>query len=188
MFSETNPAKVVFIDRDGVINVDLWKYVERWDEFKFEEDVLPALKKLADNNFKIFIISNQAGVGDGVFTEAALWDIHNKMLAEMEKAGIKIAGTQYCLHGKKAGCDCRKPKTKLLENAVKGVTFEKSKTFFIGDKLGDIEAGKNFGIKTILVRTGYGAKAEKELAGTTRPDYISDNLFTAVSTVLEATK
>jgi len=60
--------KVVFIDRDGVINVDLWKYVETWKEFRFEKGALDALKTLTDKGFDIFIISNQAGVGDGVFS------------------------------------------------------------------------------------------------------------------------
>ena len=176
--------RVVFIDRDGVINVDLWKYVESWEEFRFEEGVVEALKTLTDKGFDIFIISNQAGVGDGVFTETAMWDIHEKMLAELGRHGILIQGAQYCTHGKKENCDCRKPKTRLLEKASHGTLFDKKKTFFVGDKLSDIEAGKNFGVKTILVRTGYGLKAEKQLTEALQPDYIVDNLKDAVPRIL----
>ena len=127
--------KVVFIDRDGVINVDLWKYVETWKEFRFEKGVLDALKTLTDKGFDIFIISNQAGVGDGIFSEAAMWQVHEKMVAAMAKREIKIKGARYCTHGKKAKCDCRKPKTLLLEKAVMNLSFDRDKTFFVGDKL-----------------------------------------------------
>ncbi len=127
--------KVVFVDRDGVINVDLWKYVETWKEFRFEKGALEALKILTDKGFDIFIISNQAGVGDGIFSEAAMWQVHEKMVATMAKRGIKIRGTRYCIHAKKEKCDCRKPKTRLLEKAVMNFTFDKEKTYFVGDKI-----------------------------------------------------
>lgn len=178
--------RVIFIDRDGVINVDLWKYVERWDEFRFEEGVCDALKILTDQGFDIFIISNQAGVGDGIFTEKAMWDVHEKMVAELRRHGVVIRGAHYCTHGKKETCDCRKPKTRLLERAVHGLAFDKTKTFFVGDKLSDIEAGKNFGVKTILVRTGYGRKAETQLTAALQPDAIVDNLKDAVPQVLKS--
>lgn len=178
--------KVVFIDRDGVINVDLWKYVENWKEFRFEKSALEALKVLTDKGFEIFIISNQAGVGDGVFSEAAMWQVHEKMVAAMSKREIKIRGARYCTHGKKARCDCRKPKTQLLEKAVANITFDKSRTYFVGDKLSDLEAGKNFGVKTILVRTGYGMETEKKLTKKLQPDHIVDHLGAAVPIILKA--
>ena len=178
--------KVVFIDRDGVINVDLWKYVETWKEFRFEKGVLDALKTLTDKGFDIFIISNQAGVGDGVFSEAAMWQVHEKMVAAMAKREIKIKGARYCTHGKKAKCDCRKPKTLLLEKAVMNLTFDRDRTFFVGDKLSDLEAGRNFGVKTILVRTGYGAKTEKKLPKDLQPTHIVDTLKEAVPFIVKA--
>lgn len=179
--------KIVFIDRDGVINVDLWKYVEHWGEFQFESTAIEALKTLTDRGFDIIIISNQAGVGDGVFTEAAMWDIHDQMVQELGKNGVLIYGAQYCTHGKKENCDCRKPKTRLLEKAVEGIAFDKAKTFFVGDKLSDLEAGKNFGVKTILVRTGYGTKTEKQLTPALRPDAIVNHLNDAVPMILKET-
>jgi len=178
--------KVVFIDRDGVINVDLWKYVETWKEFRFEKGVLDALKVLTDKGFDIFIISNQAGVGDGIFSEAAMWQVHEKMVAAMAKREIKIRGARYCTHGKKAKCDCRKPKTQLLEKAVMNLAFDREKTYFVGDKLSDLEAGRNFGIKTILVRTGYGAETEKKLTKKLQPDHIVNSLKEAVPFILKA--
>ena len=182
-----NPLrKVVFIDRDGVINVDLWKYVETWKEFRFEKGALEGLKTLHDKGFDIFIISNQAGVGDGVFTEAAMWQVHEKMVAAMAKRDIKIRGARYCTHGKKERCECRKPKTLLLEKAVMGLNYDKQTTFFVGDKLSDLEAGKNFGIRTILVRTGYGPDTEKKLTKKLQPDHIVNDLRDAVPIILKA--
>lgn len=178
--------KVVFVDRDGVINVDLWKYVETWKEFRFEKGALEALKMLTDKGFDIFIISNQAGVGDGIFTEAAMWQVHEKMIKAMAKREIKIRGARFCTHGKKEKCDCRKPKTQLLEKAVANLTFDKDKTYFVGDKLSDLEAGKNFGVRTILVRTGYGAGTEKKLTKKLRPDHIVKDLKEAVPFILKA--
>lgn len=186
--TENSLRKIVFIDRDGVINIDLWKYVEHWEEFKFEPSALEALKILTDNGFDIVIVSNQAGVGDGIFTETAMWDVHEKMLETMKNHGIFIYSAQYCTHGKEANCDCRKPKTGLLERAVTGLEFDRTKTYFVGDKLSDIEAGKKFGIKTILVRTGYGNKTETKLTKELQPNYIVDNLKAAVPIILEAQK
>lgn len=183
-----SPRKVVFIDRDGVINVDLWKYVETWKEFRFEKGALEGLKVLADKGFDIFIISNQAGVGDGIFSEAAMWQVHEKMIAAMAKRDIKIRGARYCIHSKKARCDCRKPKTQLLEKAVANITFDKHKTYFVGDKLSDLEAGKNFGVKTILVRTGYGPDTEKKLTKKLWPDHIVNDLRDAAPIILSAFK
>lgn len=177
--------KIVFIDRDGVINVDLWKYVESWKEFRFEKGVLEALKILTDKGFDIFIISNQAGVGDGIFSEAAMWQVHEKMIAAMAKHGIKIRGARYCIHGKKEKCPCRKPKTQLLEKAVTNLVFDREKTYFVGDKLSDLEAGRNFGVKTILVRTGYGSETEKKLTRKIQPDHIVNNLKEAVPFILK---
>ena len=177
--------KVVFVDRDGVINVDLWKYVESWKEFRFEKGALEGLKLLTDKGFDIFIISNQAGVGDGIFTEATMWDVHEKMVKAMAKRDIKIRGTRYCTHAKKEKCDCRKPKTQLLEKAVAGINFDKKKTFFIGDKLSDLEAGKNFGIQTILVRTGYGRETEKKLTKALQPERIVNDLSEAASILVK---
>jgi histidinol-phosphate phosphatase family protein len=173
--------KIVFIDRDGVINVDLiGDYVKIWSEFSFETGALEAMRKLNDLGYAIIIISNQAGVGDRIFPEDALWDIHDKMLAEMERAGVSVLDTFYCLHGKNEGCGCRKPGTGLFEMAAGDYAFDRSSTYFIGDKASDVQAGKAFGLKTIFVRTGHGRVDESKLNGGLKPDHIAENLLEAV--------
>jgi len=173
--------KIVFIDRDGVINVDLiGDYIKSWEEFRFEPSAIPSLQSICKKGFNIIIISNQAGVGDGVYSESSLWKIHEKMISELNEKDIKIKATYYCLHGKNEGCSCRKPEIGLFDQAVKGLKFDPKKTFFIGDKATDVEAGKRFGLKTIFVRTGHGKADEKKLPGDLKPDFIVDDLEAAV--------
>ncbi|MBU1863257.1 MAG: HAD family hydrolase [Candidatus Omnitrophica bacterium] len=177
--------KTIFIDRDGVINRDLLGYVERWEDFDFLPGSLDALRVLTEAGFTIIIISNQAGVGDGVFTKEALDGVNNQMIREIENAGGSVAGVYYCIHGKHAGCDCRKPKTGLFEQALKkNPDFQKEKTYFIGDKLSDIEAGKNFGFKTALVMTGYGRRERDLITDGNKPDIIAADLKEAVKSIL----
>lgn len=178
--------RVVFIDRDGVINEDLiGDYIKTWKEFRFHDKVIEGLKRLTGAGFKIIFISNQAGVGDGVYTEEALWEIHKKMLEVLKKEGVKIHASYFCLHGKDGGCECRKPKTGLFRQAAqKGLAFDKSLTYFVGDKITDIEAGKNFGLRTVLVRTGYGHQHETACRGALQPDSVVDNFEQAVERIL----
>jgi len=175
--------KVIFVDRDGVINKDLiGDYVTSWDEFRFETGAVEGLKRLQDAGFKVIVISNQAGVGEGVFTEEALWDVHEHMIRELEHEGVQIYATHYCLHKKdEPNCSCRKPKTGLFEKAVEKLEIDKKKTYFIGDKATDVDAGKRFGIKTFFVRTGHGKADESKLSSSLQPDFVANNL-------LEATK
>lgn len=177
-----NPSenRIVFVDRDGVINVDpIGDYVKRWADFKFEKNAMEALKEISRKDYEIIIISNQAGIGDHVYPEAALREIHENMVKELESNGIHIRSAHYCLHGKTAGCHCRKPETGLFEDATKGLNFLKAKTYLIGDKATDVEGGKRFGIKTIMVRTGHGAADEKKLKIPYFPDHIVDSIADA---------
>jgi len=145
------------------------------------------MRHLGSAGYKMILISNQAGVGDGQFPEKVHWEIHEKMLNQFEKEGIRLHAAYYCLHGKNEGCDCRKPKIGLFRKAVQnGLIFDKSSTYFIGDKATDIEAGKNFGLRTVLVRTGYGHKHESLCQGELRPNMIVDNFQQAVDQILSA--
>jgi len=185
-YREMNSGKVVFIDRDGVINVDpIGDYIKRWEDFRFHEGVPENLKRLTEAEYKIILISNQAGVGDGVYPEEALWEIHEKMLESLKDRGVEIHASYFCLHGKNAGCECRKPKLGLFRKATQnGLSFDRSRTYFIGDKMSDVEAGKNFGLRTILVRTGHGPEHEALCHGPLQPDATTNNFQEAVDRVL----
>jgi len=102
------------------------------------------------------------------------------MMEVFEAHGINIRSFHYCLHGKQAGCSCRKPEVGLFKEAVQGIAYNQNETFFIGDKATDVEAGKKFGVKTIFVRTGHGKTDEVKLQGVLKPDYAVDTLMDAV--------
>ena len=179
--------KVIFLDRDGVINEfpGNGKYVTKIKEFHFIPGSIEAIKKLTDQDYKIFIISNQAGVGKGVFSKAKLESINNHMLKYVTKAGGKIKRSFYCTHRSDAGCDCRKPQIGNLKRAfsmVKGSIRSAKKTFFVGDTEADIRTGYNAGCRTIFVLSGredrrYMRKWE------VKPDFIVKNLKKAVEVI-----
>ena len=146
------PKKVVFLDRDGVINKKAPKadYVKSWDEFEFLPGVLEGIKTLTQNNYQIYIISNQAGIARGMMTEEDLSDIHQKMISEVEKHGGKINDIYYCPHGWDDGCSCRKPKPGMFYQASREHHIDLTKSIFIGDDERDKMAGDAAGLKTIL--------------------------------------
>lgn len=178
-------SKIVFIDRDGVINEDLiGDYIKRWEEFEFIPGTIESLKKLSDQGYEIVIISNQAGIGDGAYTEDALNQVTHKMLDALKQNSVDVKGVYYCLHGKDAGCECRKPKPGLFKQAAREIQFDPSKTYFIGDKATDVEAGKRFGLKTIFVLTGHGTIDQSKLVDGLTPDQILPSMKEAADYIL----
>ena len=145
--------KVIFLDRDGVINKKMPKgeYVRAPKEFKFLPGAIKAIKLLSDAGYEIYIISNQAGIGRGLMTEPDLFQIHKYMEGELVKRGAKISGIYYCTHTADDGCFCRKPRPGMLHRAAADHHINLKNVIFIGDDSRDIEAGKSAGWKTILV-------------------------------------
>lgn len=147
------PKKVVFLDRDGVINKRPPKadYVKNWKEFEFLPRAIEALRLLNQNNYDICIISNQPGIARGIMTKNDLILIQENLEKELKKNNIKINGFYYCLHGWDDNCECRKPKPGLLFQAARDHHLDLTKTIFIGDDERDFQAGEAAGCKTILL-------------------------------------
>ena len=184
-------TKVVFLDRDGVINRHPgdFKYVTSWEKFHFLPGVKLALKRLNDSGFRLFIASNQAGVGKGVFSQKKLDLITKNMLAELRKKTIVITGVYYCTHRQEENCACRKPKNGLVNMAISqlmenGEKISVSKSYFIGDTERDILAGKSSGLNTILVLSGK-EKGQTNINWKVLPDYKAKNLSEAVELILK---
>lgn len=179
-------AKAVFIDRDGVINQDLGSYVAKPEDFLFIDRAVEALKKLHDSEYKVIVLTNQGGIGKGIYTEKDLEKVHKRMHRLLAEEGIKLDGLYYCPHHPDAGCGCRKPRLGLVEQAVKDHGIDLANSFFIGDKTSDVKAGKDAGCKTFLVETGYfGSDKLYDV----KPDFVVSNLLEAVNTILRiATK
>lgn len=149
------PKKIVFLDRDGVINKKPKKadYVKTWNEFEFLPNSVKALKILNSKGYKIFIITNQPGIARGVLSETLLKDIHKNMLRYFKKNDVSIDGIYICPHGWNEGCDCRKPKPGMLIQASREHFIDLTKALFIGDDERDMQAGNTVGCKTFLVNS-----------------------------------
>ncbi len=163
--------KVIFLDRDGTINVEK-SYLHKWEDFEFEKNAIEGLKKLKDLGYEFIVVTNQSGIGRGYYTEEDLINLNNEMTKKLKEFGINILECFYCPHhpekgiGKyKVDCNCRKPNPGMLLEGIKKYNVDIENSFMIGDKKGDLEAGKKAGLKSILVLTGYGKKIEEEVKG-----------------------
>lgn len=138
----------VFLDRDGVINVDSG-YVGRWQDFRFIDGSLEAMRALRDNNFELVIVTNQSGIGRGLFSERDFLDLTMQMLEYLNQQKIFVQSVYYCPHHIDSGqsryskkCDCRKPAPGLILAAADTYGIDLSRAFMVGDKLTDIQAAK----------------------------------------------
>lgn len=172
--------KVVFLDRDGVINKypGNKKYVTSWNDFQFLPCALDALALLRSHGFKVFVVSNQAGVGKGLYSQKALDLLTTNMLKEIRKAGGKVDKVCYCTHRPEEGCSCRKPKPGLILSAKKKYRLNLKNAFFVGDSILDCMTAAAAGIRSILVFSGR-EKAENKKKWKTRPDFVLGNVFEA---------
>ncbi len=152
----------VFLDRDGTINVEK-NYLHKIEDFEFIPGAQQAIKQLKDAGFLVIVVSNQAGIARGYFDEQAVNVLHDHIQSELATIGTSIDAFYFCPHHPEEGlgrykvaCECRKGEPGMLLEAAKDHNIDLKKSFMIGDKLADIEAGARAGCKSILVMTGYG--------------------------------
>jgi len=172
--------KAVFLDRDGVINKYPGdrQYVTSLKKFKFLPNAKKAIALLNKKGYKIFVASNQAGIGGGIYSQKTLNTITAKMLADIRKEGGNINKVYYCTHRKDAGCSCRKPKPGMLKAASREFKFNLKGTYFIGDTMRDIFTARAAEAKSILVLTGKEKKANQK-NWETEPDFVFKDLLAA---------
>lgn len=165
--------KAVILDRDGVIN-DHKDYVHTPDDLILFDFSAPAIRLLREAEFSVVVATNQGGVGLGYLTEQALDDVHEKMRAELAEQGAIIDDIVSCIHAPKAGCTCRKPRPGLLYALQARNDLDLSKSYMVGDRETDVQAGQAAGTRT--VRIGEGPSAA---------DHVASTLLTAVHWILE---
>ncbi len=180
--------KVVFLDRDGVINQDSEHYIKSWDEFFFIPGSLDAVKILHENGFKVIIITNQSIINRKMVPLKTLLQMHENLTASIEKQGGKITDIFFCPHRPDENCDCRKPEPGLIFQAKTLHHIHLDQSVMVGDSTKDILCAKNAGCKTtILVKTGNGPASidyfKKKGNG---PDYIAENLLDAASRIVSS--
>lgn len=142
--------KVVFLDRDGTINID-YGYVYKKNKLDFIPGVIEGMKKLYENGYQFIIITNQSGIGRKYFTLDQYYEFTNYMINELEKKGIKILDVYFCPHTDKDNCECRKPKTKMFYEAIKNHNIDISNSYVVGDKIRDLSISKTTDITGILI-------------------------------------
>jgi D-glycero-D-manno-heptose 1,7-bisphosphate phosphatase len=147
----TAQSPAVFLDRDGVINVDRPDFVKSWDEFGFIPGALEALAVLSETPYKIVVITNQSGVGRGLLSEATLEQMHARMTERVHAIGGRIDALYYCPHAPNEGCDCRKPKARLFLEAARDLDLNLQMSWAIGDSYRDIRAANEAGVQAILL-------------------------------------
>lgn len=142
--------KAIFLDRDGVINIDDG-YVYKTTDFKFFLDVFSTLRYFQKQNFLLFIVTNQSGINRGYFSLNDLETLNSYILKRLEEESIFISKIYFCPHNPKENCDCRKPKPKMLLDAQKEFNIDMKNSWMIGDKESDMEAGYNAGIDNLIL-------------------------------------
>lgn len=169
---------IIFIDRDGVINRDSPDYIKSWDEFEFLPGALEAIARLCRSGFELILVTNQSIINRGMASRETLADIFIRMTAAIETAGGRLLDIYFCPHRPDENCRCRKPLPGMILSARQKHNIELPAACMIGDSAKDIFCGKNAGCgTTILVQTGNGPIARKELSETnTRPDFIARDL------------
>ena len=142
----------VFLDRDGVINVDSG-YVGDWDSFVFLPGVIEAMRALCDAGYALVIVTNQSGIGRGFYTEEDFQVLTERMCNELSRHGVSIAGVYFCPHLPEAAlpqyrktCDCRKPKPGLIHRALEELDIDLTRSAMVGDKISDMQAALTAGI------------------------------------------
>lgn len=167
--------RAIFLDRDGTVNVGTPTYerVDSLGKVELLPNTLEALKLLSSLDYKIFFVTNQAGLAEGIISQTDFDAINDKVLSLIEPSGINVAATYVCPHGENDNCECRKPKPKLLLDAAKEYDIDLSKSWMIGDRPSDVMTGVNAGVKSILVKTGV-------------PTVESDEAVFTAPTLLEA--
>ncbi len=145
----------VFLDRDGTLNVEK-EYVFRYEDWEWIPGAVSGLKKILSLGFRLVVVSNQSGVARGYYGVSDVQILHDRVAKELETEGIHVSGFYFCPHGPAEGCECRKPKPGLILQAEKELGIDLTRSYMVGDKKIDVEAGWAAGVKPILVATGYG--------------------------------
>jgi D-glycero-D-manno-heptose 1,7-bisphosphate phosphatase len=178
----------VYVDRDGVINENVRTHVRKLDEFRFIPGSIEALVALHKAGFGIIVVTNQPVIDEGLTTVEELAAMHELLRNAVESAGGSIEGIYYCPHSEhqsEPGCDCRKPRPGLLNEAAADHNIDLHSAYVVGDQITDIQAGKRVGATTILVRTGRGEDwLSRQDEWSVKPDAIVEDLAAAARMIV----
>lgn len=175
--------KLIILDRDGVINHDSDQFIKSPEEWKPLPGSIEAIARLCQANYRVVVATNQSGVGRGLFDMLTLNAIHDKMHKACAQAGGRIDAVFFCPHTAESNCNCRKPKSGMIEEIAERYNVNLSGVPSVGDSLRDLEASAGLGAQPILVLTGKGEKTQAK-GGLPEGTLIYPDLATAVGTLV----
>jgi D-glycero-D-manno-heptose 1,7-bisphosphate phosphatase len=179
---QSDYKKFVFLDRDGVINVERGEYTTAIEQWQWAEGALEGIRLLTEAGFSIIVITNQACISKGIQTEEGLAKLHGYMIAVIRENRGDILRIYHCPHWTPDACDCRKPEPGMLLRAIEDFTIDSGSTFFIGDAGSDMEAGRRAGVKTLFIT---GSKASEGFSDVIQSDFRAGNLLEAAEIVIQ---
>ena len=169
-------VRALFLDRDGTL-VHARHYPSRPEDLVLYDGVGPALRAVQAAGFRLVVITNQSGIAHGYFTAADLGRRHDPLAAELARFGVRLDGVYFCPHHVDGivpelavACDCRKPQPGMLTRAAADLGLDPGRSWFVGDILDDVEAGRRAGCRTVLVDLGTEPPPADPLR---RPDYVA---------------
>ena len=185
--------RAVFMDRDGTISEEVG-YINHPSRFRIFPYAADAVRLLNESGWLAIVVTNQAGVARGYFSEEMIQAIHEQLKRDLESAGARLDAIYYCAHHPSVGeppyrydCDCRKPKPGLILKAAEEFDIDLAQSWMIGDRYSDIELARNAGVNSALVMSGYG-RGEWEHQRDEwkeKPDLVSEDLLGAVKTIVK---
>jgi D-glycero-D-manno-heptose 1,7-bisphosphate phosphatase len=183
--------KAIFLDRDGTINEEMG-YINHASRFQIFNFVPEAIKIFNTLGFKVIVVTNQSGVARGYYGEERVHEVHEILKNRLTEKKAKIDKFYFCPHHPTEGdgrykidCDCRKPKPGMVLKAKNEFNIDLDKSYMIGDRNKDIVFGKNLGLKTCMVLTGYGLGeyTYQRKLWAIQPDFIDDNLLASAKRI-----
>ena len=183
--------RAVFIDRDGTISEEVG-YINHPSRFRVFPYAAPAIKHLNDAGWLAIVVTNQAGVARGYFSEDLIQTVHSEMTKALENGGARLDAVYYCAHHPSVGeppyrfdCECRKPKPGLISRAARDFNIDLAGSWMVGDRYSDVELARNAGVKSMFVLSGYGrGEWEHQRPNwTEQPDLVAEDLLEAVRVI-----
>jgi D-glycero-D-manno-heptose 1,7-bisphosphate phosphatase len=190
--SKKNGQPVVFLDRDGTLNVEVG-YIRNLDDLVLIEGAAKAVQKLNQNNIAAVLVTNQTGAARGYYPEIHIKDLNNRLAVLLKEKGAYLDAVYYCPHLPEGSnpllalkCNCRKPAPGMVEQAYMDFpNFDKNRSFVVGDKATDVGLARQCGAKAVLVETGYGSAVKKgEYQWVVEPDFHASDIGEAVDWIL----
>lgn len=176
--------RAVFFDRDGTLN-DERRYLSDPDLLELLPGVIDGLQELRDAGFVFFVVTNQSGIGRGYYTEEAMHSVNRRLCEMLEPHGIRFEKIYYAPEAPEEPSRGRKPSPQFLLDARDDFDVDLAASYMIGDKLSDVECGRNAGVRrSILVRTGYGADLEGENPSLKERADVVDGIAEAVALIV----